>query len=172
MSEHDRIHVTAEEGRLILAPSEPIVFQTVGIRLRSVQRILEAHQLAPHRIRTFKLSNDPKFADKLRDVVGLYVDLPAHAVVLSVDEKSQIPLPKNMGGGRGAAAAGPPCHAEQLAVRHPARSVRPTRFGVLLPDEAGGSRERIGRPKHEAGRRKTTWLNIPSALRVGPAFDP
>jgi hypothetical protein len=60
-----------------------------------------AHQLAPHRIRTFKLSNDPKFADKLRDVVGLYVDLPAHAVVLSVDEKSQIPLPKNMGGRAG-----------------------------------------------------------------------
>jgi transposase len=61
-----------------------------GISLRSVQRILEAHQLAPHRVRTFKLSNDPKFAEKLRDVVGLYVDPPAHAVVLSVDEKSQI----------------------------------------------------------------------------------
>ncbi len=60
------------------------------ISLRSVQRILEAHQLAPHRIRTFKLSKDPKFADKLRDIVGLYVDPPAHAVVLSVDEKSQI----------------------------------------------------------------------------------
>ena len=58
--------------------------------LRSVQRILEAHQLAPHRIRTFKLSNDPKFADKLKDVVGLYVDPPEHAVVLLVDEKSQI----------------------------------------------------------------------------------
>jgi len=55
-----------------------------------VQRILEAHQLAPHRIRTFKLSNDPKFAEKLKDIVGLYVDPPAHAVVLSVDEKSQI----------------------------------------------------------------------------------
>jgi hypothetical protein len=55
-----------------------------------VQRILEAHQLAPHRIRAFKLSNDPKFAEKLKDVVGLYVDPPAHAVVLSVDEKSQI----------------------------------------------------------------------------------
>ena len=113
--------------------------KAVGISLRSVQRILEAHHLAPHRIKTFKLSNDPKFADKLRDVVGLYVDLPAHAVVLSVDEKSQIPLPKNMGGGRGAAAVGPPCHAEQLAVRHPARSVRPTRFGVSLPVEAGVS---------------------------------
>jgi hypothetical protein len=55
-----------------------------------VQRILEAHQLAPHRIRTFKLSNDPKFATKLKDIIGLYVDPPAHAVVLSVDEKSQI----------------------------------------------------------------------------------
>src|SRR5439155_5051570 len=64
--------------------------KAVGISLRSVQRILEAHQFAPHRIGTFKLSNDPKFSDKLRDVVGLYVDPPAHAVVLSVDEKSQI----------------------------------------------------------------------------------
>jgi transposase len=64
--------------------------KAVGISLRSVQRVLEAHQLAPHRIRTFKLSNDPKFAEKLKDVVGLYVDPPAHAVVLSVDEKSQI----------------------------------------------------------------------------------
>jgi transposase len=61
-----------------------------GVSLRSVQRILEAHQLAPHHIRTFKLSNDPKFADKLKDIVGLYIDPPAHAVVLSVDEKSQI----------------------------------------------------------------------------------
>ncbi len=61
-----------------------------GISLRSVQRILEAHQLAPHRIRTFKLSKDPKFAEKLKDIVGLYVNPPAHAFVLSVDEKSQI----------------------------------------------------------------------------------
>jgi transposase len=64
--------------------------KAVGVSLRSVQRILEAHQLAPHRMRTFKLSTDPNFADKLRDIVGLYVDPPAHAVVLSVDEKSQI----------------------------------------------------------------------------------
>jgi transposase len=64
--------------------------KSAGVSLRSVQRILEAHQLAPHRIRTFKLSNDPKFAEKLKDVVGLYVDPPAHAVILSVDEKSQI----------------------------------------------------------------------------------
>jgi transposase len=64
--------------------------KAAGVSLRSVQRILEAHQLAPHRIRMFKLSNDPKFAEKLKDIVGLYVDPPAHAVVLSVDEKSQI----------------------------------------------------------------------------------
>src|SRR5438094_6887975 len=64
--------------------------KAAGISLRSVQRILEAHQLAPHRIRTFKLSNDPAFAEKLKDIVGLYVDPPEHAVVLSVDEKSQI----------------------------------------------------------------------------------
>jgi hypothetical protein len=41
-------------------------------------------------VRQFKLSNDPHFAAKLRDIVGLYVDPPAHAIVLSVDEKSQM----------------------------------------------------------------------------------
>ena len=64
--------------------------KAAGVSLRSVQRILDANQLAPHRISTFKLSNDPKFAEKLNDMVGLYVDPPAHAIVLSVDEKSQI----------------------------------------------------------------------------------
>src|SRR6201984_3209723 len=53
--------------------------KATGVSLRSVQRILEAHQLAPHRIRTFKLSKDPEFVEKLRDIVGLYVDPPAHA---------------------------------------------------------------------------------------------
>jgi transposase len=61
-----------------------------GISVSSVQRIWRAHGLQPHRMRQFKLSNDPHFAAKLRDVVGLYVDPPAHAIVLSVDEKSQI----------------------------------------------------------------------------------
>ena len=61
-----------------------------GISPASVQRIWAAHGLQPHRVRTFKLSNDPAFAAKLRDVVGLYVDPPAHAIVLSIDEKSQI----------------------------------------------------------------------------------
>src|SRR3954470_18061472 len=61
-----------------------------GVSLRSVQRIWDAHGLAPHRIRTFKLSRDPLLSERLKDVVGLHVDPPAHAVVLSVDEKSQI----------------------------------------------------------------------------------
>src|ERR1700680_5019178 len=64
--------------------------KAVGISASSVQRIWRAHGLQPHRVQQFKLSNDPKFIDKLRDVVGLYVDPPAHAIVLSVDEKSQI----------------------------------------------------------------------------------
>ena len=67
-----------------------LMAKVAGVGLTSVQRIWRAHGLAPHRIRTFKLSNDPKFAAKVRDIVGLYVDPPAHAVVLSVDEKSQI----------------------------------------------------------------------------------
>ena len=61
-----------------------------GISVSSVQRIWRAHGLQPHRVRQFKLSNDPRFVEKLRDVVGLYVDPPAHAIVLSFDEKSQI----------------------------------------------------------------------------------
>ncbi len=61
-----------------------------GISVSAVQRIWRAHGLRPHKIQQFKLSSDPKFVDKLRDVVGLYVDPPAHAIVLSVDEKSQI----------------------------------------------------------------------------------
>src|SRR5246500_3504528 len=62
----------------------------VGISASSVQRIWRAHGLQPHKVKRFKLSNDPRFVEKLRDIVGLYVDPPAHAVILSVDEKSQI----------------------------------------------------------------------------------
>jgi hypothetical protein len=67
-----------------------LMAKVAGVGLTSVQRIWKAHGLAPHRIRAFKLSNDPKFAAKVREIVGLYVDPPAHSVVLSVDEKSQI----------------------------------------------------------------------------------
>ena len=64
--------------------------KAIAISVSSVQRIWRSHGLQPHRMRQFKLSNDPRFAAKVRDIVGLYVDPPAHAVVLSVDEKSQI----------------------------------------------------------------------------------
>ena len=62
----------------------------VGTSPSSVLRVWRAHKLWPHRVRTFKLSRDPHFAAKLRDIVGLYLAPPAHAVVLSVDEKPQI----------------------------------------------------------------------------------
>ena len=68
----------------------PAMAKVQGISVSSVQRIWRRHGLQPHRTRHFKLSNDPQFAAKLRDIVGLYVSPPAHAVVLSIDEKSQI----------------------------------------------------------------------------------
>lgn len=62
----------------------------VALSPASVQRIWKAHGLKPHRFRTFKLSRDPHFVEKLQDIVGLYLNPPEHAFVLSVDEKSQI----------------------------------------------------------------------------------
>jgi len=64
--------------------------KAVGLAASTVQGIWKSHGLAPHRWRQFKLSRDPAFAEKLHDVVGLYVAPPAPAVVLSIDEKSQI----------------------------------------------------------------------------------
>ena len=64
--------------------------KAVGLSLRTVQRIWETNKLQPHRWRSFKRSNDPAFAEKVEDIVGLYMHPPAHAVVLSIDEKSQI----------------------------------------------------------------------------------
>src|SRR4051812_36139961 len=65
----------------------------VGISPSSVLRVWRAHKPRPHGVRTFKLSRDPAFAAKLRDIVGLSLDPPAHAVVLSVDETPQIQAP-------------------------------------------------------------------------------
>jgi hypothetical protein len=62
--------------------------KAMGLSLRTIQRIWAAHKLQPHRIRTFKRSNDPDFAAKLDDVVGLYMNPPRHAVVVSIDAKS------------------------------------------------------------------------------------
>jgi hypothetical protein len=66
------------------------VAEIVGISLRAVQRIWEARRLQPHRVRTFKRSTDPNFAEKVEDIVGLSMSPPAHALVLSLDEKSRI----------------------------------------------------------------------------------
>ena len=61
-----------------------------GVGHSSVQRIWKANGLKPHLTRTFKLSNDPQFIEKVKDIVGLYLDPPEKAIVLAVDEKSQI----------------------------------------------------------------------------------
>jgi transposase len=89
---------TTEVVRLTLAPPPHeathwtlrAMAKAMGLAASTIQGIWQAHGLAPHRWRQFKLSKDPAFAEKLQEIVGLYVAPPAHAVVLSVDEKSQI----------------------------------------------------------------------------------
>jgi transposase len=61
-----------------------------GVSASSVHRIWRAFSLQPHRVETFKLSTDPQFVEKVRDIVGLYLDPPERALVLCIDEKSQI----------------------------------------------------------------------------------
>ena len=95
-----RLPATVHERTVALTQTDPpgevthwtaqMMAKQVGISVSSVQRIWHTHGLQPHRVRQFKLSRDRQFVAKLRDIVGLYVDPPAHAVVLSVDEKSQI----------------------------------------------------------------------------------
>lgn len=70
--------------------STRLMAREVGISEASVRRIWHAHGLKPHRVENFKISRDPNFAAKLEDIVGLYLNPPEHALVLSVDEKSQI----------------------------------------------------------------------------------
>ena len=64
--------------------------KATGLSAATIRRIWRRHGLKPHRVRTFKLSNDPRFAEKLEEVIGLYLNPPEHALVLCVDEKSQI----------------------------------------------------------------------------------
>jgi transposase len=64
--------------------------EVAGVSERTVRRIWKTHGLKPHLHRTFKLSNDKQFVEKLEDIVGLYLTPPEHALVLSCDEKSQI----------------------------------------------------------------------------------
>lgn len=87
--------------------------EVAGVSLRSVQRIWAAHQLQPHRLRTFKRSRDPAFLAKLEAIVGLYMAPPRHAVVLSLDEKPQI---------------------QALDRTHPGLPVRPGRCATMTHD--------------------------------------
>jgi transposase len=70
--------------------STRLMAKYAGITTWQVRQIWEAADLKPHRIQTFKISNDPQFAEKVIDVVGLYMNPPDNAIVLSVDEKTQI----------------------------------------------------------------------------------
>jgi Homeodomain-like domain len=121
--------------------------KVAGVSLRSVQRILEAHQLAPHRIRLFKLSSDPKFVEKLKDVVGLYVDPPAHAVVLSVDEKSQI---------------------QALDRTQPGLPMKPGRAGTMTHDYKRRYHHALRCPQHPRRHRHRPQHAAPSAPGVHP----
>ena len=83
----DTLHTTPEQATHW---STRTMAKHAGVSHTTVQRIWHAHQLKPHLLRTFKLSNDKHFVEKLRDVVGLYLNPPEHALVYCVDEKSQI----------------------------------------------------------------------------------
>src|SRR5262245_24379233 len=64
--------------------------EAVGLSQSTISRVWRAFGLKPHRAETFRLSNDPYFIEKVRDVVGLYMSPPERAIVLCVDEKSQV----------------------------------------------------------------------------------
>ena len=79
--------------------------KTTGLSHMTISRIWQAFWLQPHRSETFKLSPDPQLVEKVRDIVGLYVNPPDHALVLCVDEKSQIQAADSGVGSAGALAA-------------------------------------------------------------------
>jgi hypothetical protein len=67
-----------------------LMAKSQGVSKSTVSNVWRSHNLKPHRVKTFKLSRDPQFLEKLTDVVGLYLNPPQQAIVLCVDEKSQI----------------------------------------------------------------------------------
>jgi hypothetical protein len=120
-----------------------------GLSISSVQRIWRAFGVQPHRMETFKLSSDPDFVAKVRDVVGLYVSPPQHAVVLCVDEKSQI---------------------QALDRSQPMLPMRPGLSGLCVilsahgshrgkatPDRVGRAHSRQSWPVHDHAKRKTGY---------------
>jgi transposase/transcriptional regulator with XRE-family HTH domain len=70
--------------------SQRSLAKALGLSDSTVGRVWRAHGLKPHLVKTFKVSNDPRFAEKLEDVIGLYLNTPEHALVLCCDEKSQV----------------------------------------------------------------------------------
>jgi transposase len=99
--------------KMALSPPPPgrsrwttrLLGRETGLTSITISRILRAHEIKPHLLRTYKVSRDPEFASKVRDVVGLYLNPPENALVLSVDEKTQVqalertqlPLPLRQG---------------------------------------------------------------------------
>jgi hypothetical protein len=130
------------------------------VSVSTVHRIWRAFSLQPHRTETFKLSADPQFVEKVRDIVGLYLDPPEKALVVCADEKSQIQaldrtqplLPLLRGnGGR------PPCWllSLELAVRYAYVSVHSTYRKVRhsRPDDLDGQQPQVLQPE-ECGEEK------------------
>ncbi len=99
-----------------------------GLAVSTVQEIWKANGRAPHRWRAFKLSTDPAFVAKLHDVVGLYVDPPAHAVVLSVDD---LPSQARFGG---LAGEGRKSQIQALDRTQPGLPMKPGRAGTMTHD--------------------------------------
>jgi hypothetical protein len=114
------------------------------VSLRSVQRILDAQQLAPHHIRTFRLSNDSKLSDELKNIVGLYVDPCAHAVVLSVDETSKI---------------------QALDRTPPGLPIKPVRAGTMTYDYKRHGTTKLVRRPHYPRRPSSATTSRPSTQR-------
>lgn len=94
ISEAKRAHIVAltlkEPPKGLTHWSTREIDERVGVSHATVDRIWQAHALQPHRVETFKFTTDPQAEAKIRDVVGLYLNPPTNAVVLSVDEKTQI----------------------------------------------------------------------------------
>ena len=84
------LKTTQEKPRNATHWSTRSMASAAGLSEKSVRRIWHRHGLKPHLARTFKVSNDPQFAEKLEAIIGLYLNPPEHAIVLCADEKSQI----------------------------------------------------------------------------------
>ena len=85
---HDTLHAVPDDGSA--HRTTRLMADRFGIGTDSVARICRDHNLKPWEVDTFKISNDPRFEEKMVDVVGLYLNPPERAVVFSFDEKTQV----------------------------------------------------------------------------------